>query len=232
MNKEHIAVKNPDLTCCKCLEEKSIRKITIPSKGYGSGFDSWSTQINLCDDCYSATNSEWWELRDSKPPSNEDWHGDVPYEYEDEIFKFIKSLPLAGQEMIDNTYSTDSYACWEQQDWIDYQLGSLPHEKCKDYGVYSNDEIEAYETRFPSCEHTFNVIYNEKSKGCQCPFGAFGEYGGKTDINTSDECYGCIYYKKRETPIKDIEASDVNDYMSYKKFKIKESEYVSKFENQ
>ena len=34
------------------------------------------------------------------------------------------------------------------QDWIDYQLDELSHEKCKKYGYCSPKDIEAYKTKF------------------------------------------------------------------------------------
>lgn len=224
----NIAIINPDVTCCKCLEEKQIKQIYIPSKGYGSGFDGWSTQINLCDSCFSNTNSEWWELRDAENKHGDDWYGDVPYEYEDDIFTYLKNLTPAGKEMVWNKYASDSY--WEPQDYIDYEIGILPHDKCKEYSVYSHQEINAYEERFPTCQHPFNLVWDVDSKSCYCPFGAHGEYGQSTGANVSDECYGCQHYVERTTPIKDIKNEDHDNYKIYYQAKLQQEEFKSKFE--
>jgi hypothetical protein len=201
----------------------------IPEMGWGSGFDGWSTRINLCNDCYNLTDKRWWEL--NVISDNEGYRGSW-YEFESEIFEFVDKMPLAGQELFYNRYSNgwNSRGSWEPQDYIDYELGILPHEKCKKYGVYSHEEIRAYRERFSKCQHPVNVIYNDESKGCRCPFGAFGKYGGLADeYNVWDECYQCKYFTQRTTPIKDISSDDYDDYVIYYKAKLKQEEFKNKF---
>jgi hypothetical protein len=203
MCKENIAIKNPDVTCCKCLKETTIHNINIGAMGYGSGFDSWSTQINLCDECYKFTNPEWWKLNEKIAFSDGDYDFTC-YEFEDEIFEFAGNLPLAGQELFWNHYSTEGYTMYAQ-DWIDYQLGILSHEKCKEYGRYSPQEIQAYKDRFPKCKHVELKIYGDGSSHTQCFRNAFGESDGTChEHNISNECYMCDRFKEKIEDIKTI----------------------------
>lgn len=231
-NIEHKAIENPENVCFNCLketEETNLNKIYFPEMGYGGGFDGWSTRINLCEDCMKLTNSDWWKLKEKPLKESGVWSDFYEYEYEDEIFKFVNQMPLLGQELFWNRYSTDNYQM-ESQDWIDYELKILPHEKCKEYGCYSHQEIEAYETRFPICQHPANRIWKDGSKGCWCPFGASGEYGQKCGLNISDKCYQCKYFTERTTPIKDINAKDYKDYEVYYKAKLNQDKYKNRFE--
>ena len=72
-------INNPEYTCFNCLKETEINlhTIEIAQTGYGSRFDGLSTKIQLCDECYSQTNSEWWKLE--QIPIKE--LGDDFYEY-------------------------------------------------------------------------------------------------------------------------------------------------------
>jgi hypothetical protein len=228
---EHIAIKNPDITCCKCLKETNdIIKIHIGQMGYGSGFDGWSTQVNLCSDCYNSTNTEWWKLEEIS--CDFDPENFTEYKYENEIFAFFKALPIEGRELIYNRYPSGWNAdhILEPQDYIDYGLGILSHEKCKEYGMYSHQEINAYKERFPICQHPVNKIYSDDSKGCWCPFGANGAYGQKCGLNISQDCYECSYFIERTTPIKDISDNDYNHYKIYYIAKINADKYKEKFE--
>jgi hypothetical protein len=223
-------IQNPENVCFNCLKETTVHKIDIPALGWGSSFDNFSTRINLCNDCYNLTNPNWWNLNIIK--AEIDWHGEH-YEYENEILNFVKQMPLAGQELFYNRYAYGANADYymEAQDWIDYELGILPHEKCKEYGLYSPQEIQAYKERFPICQHPVNIIYEDGSKGCWCPFGAYGEYGQKIGLNICDECYQCDYFTQRTTSIKDILYKDWEDYKVYYISKLKQEEYKKKFEN-
>jgi hypothetical protein len=224
MSKENIAVHNPDITCCNCLKETDkIHVIQIPSMGYGSGFDGWSTQVNLCDECLAKTDPEWWKLKIIN-----EYEYMESYEFEDKIFKYVGSMPLAGKELFWNRYSTDNYLM-KSQDWIDYELGILPHEKCKEYGCYSHDEIKAYEERFPKCQHPVNRIWNDKSQACYCPFGSTGDYGQICSCNISDECYQCEYFTDRTAPIRDINNDDYDDYEIYYRAKLNAEKYKNNF---
>ena len=123
------AIENPEDVCFNCLKETKVNKIHIGAMGYGSGFDGWSTRINLCTDCMKLTNSKWWELREKQCDwDKEDNHGFYEYEYENEIFDFVRNMSVEGRELFNNRYSTDNYQM-EPQDWIDYELDILPHEK-------------------------------------------------------------------------------------------------------
>jgi len=229
MNQEHIAIENPEDICFNCLKETKVNKIEIPSMGYGSGFDGWSTRINLCDDCYKLTHPDWWKLEEKSLEQTGTWSEFFEYKYEDEIFEFVSKMPVEGRELFENRYSTDSYNM-ESQDWIDYELDILPHDKCKEYGMYSPQEIKAYNDRFPMCQHVSNRIWNDRSKGSGCPFGASGDFNQICSINMSDECYLCEHFAERITPIKDILAEDYKDYEVYYKAKLNQDKYKSKFE--
>lgn len=228
MNKNK-AIQNPENTCFNCLKETIVNKIKIPALGMGKSIRYFSTEIHLCDECMKLTNSEWWKLKTIKGETDLD--GEY-YEYEDEILKFIEQMPLAGQELFWNRYATGVFVGYymEAQDWIDYRLGILPHEKCKEYGFYSPQEIQAYEERFPKCQHVVNRVFSDGSIGCWCSFGAYGEFEQKTGRNICDECYECKYFEERKTPIKWISEKDWIDYKIYYIAKLKEEEF-SRFKN-
>lgn len=228
-----LAITNHEGLCWKCLQsfdKSKIHDIHISSLGYGSGFDNCSAQIQLCEDCISETNQEWWKLNLKKSDCSLDDYDFYEYEYENEIFDYFKKLSIQGRELLNNTYSGDGYIIGAQ-DWIDYELGILPHEKCKEYGYYSPEEIKAYNEKFPTCEYVANRIWNDKSKASYCPFGASGDYGQLCNCNMSTECYECKYYALRKTIIKDVDNKDFGDYMEYLRLKIRETELKRKFDN-
>jgi hypothetical protein len=209
MDKNNTALINPNSTCCSCLKEGKVRNIHIGALGWGSSFDNFSTQINLCDECFQLTNQDWWKL---KVCGNHDENGQYDmsgewYEYEDEIFKFVKQMPLAGQELFYNRYAYGACASinWEPQDWIDYRLDILPHEKCKEYCCYSPQEKKAYADRFPNCKHVEIKVYSDKSKGSYCWRNAFGDSEGNCGLNYSDRCYLCNYFEERNEEIKVVD---------------------------
>ena len=84
-------------------------------------------------------------------------------------------LPLESQELVYNSFIEGTSYHMKPQDWIDYRLGVLPHDKCKEYGLYSPDEKKAYYNRFPMCQYPVQIVYDDSTKGCRCPFGAFGK---------------------------------------------------------
>jgi hypothetical protein len=212
--KRPMAIDNPESICYKCLascDDRILHIIHIPAMGWGSSFDGWSTQINLCDECMQETNSDWWKLKEIK---SEHPYGGSYYEYEDEILQFIESLPIEGQELFHNRFSTDGYYM-EPQDWIDYELGILPHEKCKEYGMYSPQEKQAYQERFPVCDKVRIVVYNDDSRGSQCPFGAFGNKDGTAEGHqTQTGCYECMAFQQRQND--DIPVVDELDFEIHK----------------
>ena len=193
--------------CMKCLKEKVDYQIKIPMLGYGSDFDSFSTQIDLCEDCYNETNKEWWEL-EIIPLEEKYQFEEIPdpfmkYKYEDEIIAYVKTMPLEGQEKFYNSYSNEYHM--DIKDWVAYHKGELSHERCKDYGMYSPQEISAYEDRFPNCSKVEIQIHSDGSKGSRCHQGARGDENGKCGLNMWNNCYLCDSFSEREG---DIEVVD------------------------
>ena len=180
--------------CFKCLKEKdNIHTYTLGYRGYGSGFDSFNTILQLCDDCNHEELDIWFN---EQPEIIDDYCEE--YKYEDNIYEFVKSLPIQGRELFDNQCA--SGACsypMESQDWIDVELGIAPDNIYKKYGMYSPSEINAYKERFPTCENVYLKTYNDGSGGCRCDYGAYGERDGSCGLNISDECYTCTRYKKK-----------------------------------
>jgi hypothetical protein len=226
-----VPIQNSDNLCWKCLGHfNHIHKFVFGDLGYGSSFDCFGSQIQLCNQCYEESNPKIWDFEEIDTENEFGGH----YKYEDEIYAYIHKLPIESRELFYNEFSfghDGGNRRMEAQDWIDYELDILPHEKCKEYGMYSPEEIKAYREQFPICEHTVNTIYEDGSKGCRCPFGGFGEYGGAADkYNIWDDCYQCSYFTKRTTPIKDINAEDYENYRIYYISKIKANEYKNKFD--
>ena len=208
------AMRNTANLCWKCLKEKNpIHVMEFGPLGYGSGFDNCQTKIQLCEECYQKSNPDIWS-KETVYDSEEDREYDFAhYIHEDKIFEYFDSLPIEGRQFVWNEFHDDGYQM-DPQDWVDYELGILPHERAKEYGLYSTQEIEAYKERFPKCKWPVNSLFHDGSKGCWCPFGAHGEYGQETGRNISDECYKCEHYMKRKKndPIKDIPDSEFSDY--------------------
>lgn len=227
------AIKHENGLCYKCLnifDESIIHNINIFETDYGSNFDESSMRIQLCNSCYHESLnkiSDLWCM--------EEYTGKYDfkkYKYDDEMYDYILNLPVQSRQLILNEFYNNTYINMTAQDWIDYELKILPHKKCKEYGLYSFDEIKSYKERFTTCEYPVNKIYNDGSKGCGCPFKANGEYNQKIyERNISDECYSCNHYKKREIPIKDVAEKDFYDYMEYLRMKIRFNELEEKFSN-
>ena len=185
------------ITCCNCLKEGNIKHIKIPPLRYGSFFDNMGTQIDLCDDCHSKTNPNWWEFE----IIGDDY--DSHYKYEDDLIRYLESMPLNGQELVFSYYSEGALSEGiPRQDWIDYELGVLSHEKCKEYGVYSRQEIQAYKDRFPTCREVFIKIWSDGSSGSRCRIGASGKSDGSCGLNISKECFVCDIYQEKEESFK------------------------------
>ena len=183
------------------------------------------TKFQCCDECNNPEYEEWFNEKETMDGYIE------TYQHEEKIWNLVNSLPLEGQELFNNRFENDRWCYIEPQDWIDYQLDELPHEKCKEYSLYSPKDIEAYKNKFTTCEYVTNVVFNDGSKGSWCPFGAMGEYGQKVDANgnLSDECTDCKYYKTRETSIKEIKGKDLSDWESYMIARLNIDEYERKF---
>ncbi len=220
------AIENYENICFKCLQEKRINTYSIYGRGYGSKFDGSNTKLQICDECSHFDLNKWFN---EECALIDDYC--ERYNHEDEIYNFIDMFPLQGQELfLNRCMSGWTSHVMESQDWIDMVLGILPDEKYKEYGMYSPSEVKAYKERFPTCEHPVNVVYEDESKGCRCPFGVFGEYGQNEGLNYSDKCYTCEQYSSRETPIKEIKGEDFNDYQQYIISKFKMKKWKGKFE--
>lgn len=224
MNSKGIMALKDENVCMKCLKNKATYKYLLYGRGYGSIFDESDTKFQCCDECNKPEYEEWFYERKVMNDYVE------TYQHEEKIWDLINSLPLEGRELFENRFDNDAWYM-DAQDWIDYQLNELPHEKCKDYGYYSPKDIEAYNTKFTTCEYVANVTWNDNSKGSWCPFDASGDYGQKIDEhNLSAECTDCKYYKSRENPIKEIKGEDLKDWKNYMIAKLKVDEYKYKFE--
>ena len=195
--------------CMHCLkEDKNIKPIKIEGMGYGSIFDSTTTQIDLCDDCKVLKPTEWWNLKnveDHRVTSDDvvdpeaDFEDYVFYkiEFEEEIMKFINTFPLAGQELFFNHYDREYYM--QPQDWIDYKLNKLPYDKCKEYHLYAPDEIDAYQRRFPVCGNVYLKKYGDGSEATYCK--VFSSVSGRADGTcgqTCTRCFGCTHFNLRK----------------------------------
>lgn len=217
-------IEKYDKICFKCLKEKDeLKKYYLNRYEYGSKFDNMVTYLQICNECSPEGIEEWFN---EKPEMKHDCY--AVYKYEQNIIDFIDTLPIQGQELFWNRCVSGAIAYYmDSQDWIDMKLGILPDEKYEAYYMISPRQIKAYEERFTTCEYPINVVYSDDSKGCWCPFGASGEYGQQISPNISDECYGCEHYKKRETPIKEM---DWNTYKKYEKY-IRAKIYIEKYKD-
>lgn len=222
MNSKNIKAVEDECLCMKCLKNKATHIYPVSCRGYGSIYDMMDTRFQCCDECDIPEFEKWF----FENPIIDDYVEN--YKYEDNIYRLIKNLPLESQELFENRFNTEDYPM-EPQDWIDYELGELPHEKCNEYSLYSPEEKTAYREKFSTCEQVVNVVYNDDSKGSRCPFGAFGDYDQKVSINIWEECYGCKYYKKREHPIRTINDDDFSDWKDYMIMKIRGKELAEKF---
>ena len=242
------AINHSDRLCYKCLKEKdNIHTINLGSCGYGSIFDNLRTKVQLCDECFNESQKDKpiWNMDivygtmsyeydcDSKSVEYVKEPIDSRYKFEKEICKYLSGLPLESQEFVYNRFANGAlyFVRMKPQDWIDYKLGLLPHEKCKKYGLYSPEVKAAYSERFPICQHPVHIIYNDGSQGCHCPFGAYGKYenGEVRANNLSDKCYKCKYYKERIGTILTVHDKDMPDYNLYIKYQLNKDRLEQKF---
>lgn len=205
-NRNIIAINDPVHICMKCLnkfEDSKMHVMHINALGYGGYFDGFSTKIQLCENCLKETNGDWWKFEKIEDGYCEE------YKYEKEIIDFVNTFPIEGQELFFNKFSHGS-CCHniESQDWIDYELGILSHEKCKEYGMYSIQEKQAYKDRFPTCGNVFKKNYKDGVSACYCKYGASGNSDGSCWENISEECYLCNHYVPRKDSIKTINVFD------------------------
>ena len=98
MNNKIKSVDYNEKICFKCLKEKdNIHTYTLGYRGYGSGFDNFNTILQLCNDCNHGELSIWFN---EEPELIDGYCED--YKYEDNIFEFVKSLPIQGRELFEN----------------------------------------------------------------------------------------------------------------------------------
>lgn len=203
MNSKGIVALTDHSVCMKCLSKKATHTYTICGRGYGSIFDGTDTKLQLCDNCHKDEYETWF----NEDCTYEDYYEE--YTYEDNIMKLINSLPLEAQELFNNTFAHGWNSMFmEAQDWIDYKLSELTHDKCKEYGVYSSQEIKAYHDRFPTCNNVFLKTYYDGSSRCKCSFGAYGNKDGTCDANIYKQCYQCTKYTPRVDKMKEINEID------------------------
>lgn len=212
MNSKNITPLNQDMCMC-CLKEKATHDYHIYNRGYGSEFDDVCTYWQCCDKCHK----DEYDLWANEYCVNEDEDYYETYQYEEDILNLIHSLPLESQELFFNRFSNDSFM--DAQDWIDYKLDELPHEKCKEYHLYSPQEKTAYKERFPNCDKVYKKVWSDGSSGCHCLNGASGKADGTCDeYNISHHCYMCTLYKPRENKMKII--NEIDEYYENEKSRL------------
>lgn len=209
-----VAIKDETI-CMKCLKKKATHTYYISYRGYGSLFDMMETKFQCCDDCNKPEYDEWFNEKEVMDDYIE------TYQHEDEILNLIHGLPLESQELFENRFDDKAYKM-DPQDWIDFELDELPHEKCKEYYLHSPKDVEAYNTKFTTCEHVVNVVWDDNSKNSRCPFGAYGDYNQKVDEcgNICDECTDCEFYKRRGNSIEEIKSKDYPRWELKKKYEL------------
>jgi len=220
---KHLAIQYPENTCFNCLQEKQVHKIHIPALGHGSKFSNFSSRVNLCDTCKQLTNPEWWKLQivEDNMHDKNCWYS-LRYKYEKEILDFVNSMPIEGRELFYARFGNGANAdLMSGQDWIDYVLDILPHEKCKLYGCFSPDEIKSYDKRFPICDKVKKVIYEGKDENknyiilkLRCPFRV-------DDTRTHSQCYECILFVERNGEIEIMNIEDFEIYELHTKLELK-----------
>lgn len=176
--------------CFKCLKEHNDIKIySLAWRGYGSNYDSFNSNLQLCPHCRKEIDEDLDKWFNESPNCNEYWED---YQYEDNISEYIKSLPIQGQELFENqiSYGACAYTI-ESQDWIDMELGVAEHEVYKNYGMTSPSELEVYNKRFPTCARVFVKKYADGSGDRRCNFGAYEDFG-------KSSCYHCRYYEHKD----------------------------------
>ena len=198
MNSKNIeAMKYSDDLCFKCLQsydKSNMIDVHLLDCGYGSKFDGFNSKLQLCSKCYEECKDIW------KMNIITDKKGEIlkHYESEEDIIKYINELPIEGKELFLNRMAWGTtISSMTAQDWIDYSLGELPHEKCKEYGLISHDEKLAYEEKFPKCKYPVNMTFSDGSKTCYCPMGSYGKYGQEVDYTLYMNCYNCPQFKER-----------------------------------
>ena len=223
INPHYIAIENPENICFNCLQNhQQLHTIYIPALNHNSKFENFSSLLHLCSSCYNFTNPIWWQLEIIKSYTEYNMM-QLNYKYEQEILDFINQMPLSGQELFYARFSKGiNCGSMKGQDWIDYELDKLSHEKCNEYGYYSPEERNVYQERFHVCDKVRIVVYkddenNEENndKVSRCPFGAFGNDNGASEEDLMyHQCYECKMFKVRDSE-NEIEVMNEEDYEIY-----------------
>jgi hypothetical protein len=210
-------IENFENLCFRCLQKQNnINKYFIQGRGYGSSFDEFNTYLQLCNECKKEVKEEWFT---EEPNIIDEYCED--YKFEEDIRKFINTLPLESKELFWSRCTSGSnsqYRFITPQDWIDNQLDILP--EWKYYSRYKPYRLKVARERFELCNEPVNIVYNDDSKGCWCSFHAHGEYGQKADANTGDKCYLCDQFHKRYENIKEMTDKEFKKYEQIRKAKI------------
>jgi ribosome-associated toxin RatA of RatAB toxin-antitoxin module len=74
----------------------------------------------------------------------------------------------------------------------------MPDEEMEEKGMYSPRQIKAYKERFPTCDKVSIIEYKDGSRVSRCIYWAFGDEHGQCGLNTSNKCFDCASYSKRE----------------------------------
>ena len=223
LNPHHIAIENPESTCFNCLQNhQQLHTIHILALNHGSKFTNFSSKLYLCPICYNLTNPIWWNLEIVKTYTEYE-QMQLNYKYESEILDFINKMPLSGQELFYARFGKGiNCGSMQGQDWIDYGLDKLSHEKCKEYGYFSPEERKAYYERFHVCDKVKIVVYEDDEnnkennhKESRCPFGVFGNEDGTSEGHKPHhQCYGCKMFEVRDSG-KEIEIMNKEDFEIY-----------------
>lgn len=83
-------------------------------------------------------------------------------------------------------------------DFINSELIAMGFEEWQNQELSKIEVIEAYQQRFPTCEHPKLKTYDDGSQLCICPRGAIGELDQTPSKLPWEECLNCPIYQKKE----------------------------------
>jgi len=118
---------------CYCCQDKQAThhyRFAQP-RGFGSAFDMLNVEFHCCDECNRKRFEKWF----SEVPQITDGYIEH-YIHEQELCKFVESLPVNVQERV---YNASDLRGIDAQDWIDIRLGELSPELKEKYGL--DDEL-------------------------------------------------------------------------------------------
>lgn len=84
-------------------------------------------------------------------------------------------------------------------DQIQVELIAMGFEANQQKHLKKTKVIEAYQTRFPTCQHPTIKTYEDGSSICICPRGAIGELDQQPSTLPWTECLDCPMYQKKKT---------------------------------